>query len=99
MPPAHAGRPGVAALVLRAKASSRPTPGDREGGAPLQLAGPLKPLPPGTPPRGGLRPPPAPHWHRAVLSQQLFPSPVTIFTHLEGLVLISVIFPLTTQPN
>lgn len=51
------------------------------------------------PPRGGLRPPPAPHWHRAVLSQQLFPSPVTIFTHLEGLVLISVIFPLTTQPN
>lgn len=35
----------MAALVLRAKASSRPTPGDREGGAPLQPAGPLKPLP------------------------------------------------------
>lgn len=31
--------------------------------------------------------------------QLFFLPPFTIFAHLEGLVLISVISPLTTQPN
>lgn len=43
---------------------------------------------------------PASLFHQAALSLQLFSlSPFTIFPHLEGLVLISAIYPLTTQPN
>lgn len=43
---------------------------------------------------------PASQFHQAALSLQLFSlSPFTIFPHLEGLVLISAIYPLTTQPN
>ena len=42
---------------------------------------------------------PASRFHQAALSLQLFSSPFTIFPHLEGLVLISAIYPLTTQLN
>lgn len=43
---------------------------------------------------------PASRFHQAALPLQLFSlSPFTIFPHLEGLVLISAIYPLTTQPN
>ena len=100
----------MATSILSTEGSSEPEGGGRDRGDPSgwfsEGARPPPSAAPQTPPVPALlRPEGGPHlpacrFHQAALSLQLFSlSPFTIFAHLEGLVLIGVISPLTTQPN